>query len=433
MFKILQQSKAVTFIYQTEEQTRCIKYENGSLVSIVSVHPDSSSFQDYVVSKDNYYVLDGVCPNLVGVNCKVIEVTSPKRERWHTFSKHPITTMYVMKGWEFSELDHARELLKLEMTKIQLKSRYAILGGTFRWVLTGVSVLPNPQTLVDRSLEALDLEKCVDSNGELGTPSKMSNILVHLLPPESRTYSDTTYDFASNYVRNLVVEKLKKSHLNFFNDIINFSQSNVYFSSLKGRIFEDYAHSVLVKGGDFYARLLPMNERKTKPIKSPSKVHFDASDLTDIDQLDDIKTAVALPLHNYLKPISRNFPSIDSLLPPNHLFQMVTGLGQHGFKVQGLVNVIKCLNKKDIAKEIIIYLVLPEAMLNSYKVQSYEKVDELSILDKAFWNSVVSRIKQYALGIPPFIQKKIESESESKSKSESEEPPPKKIKLTKKK
>lgn len=127
-------------------------------------------------------------------------------------------------------------------------------------------------------------------------------------------YDTYVCEFGSEYIRQKVIEGLGTQLENYFHSLVEHSEGNIYFGQLRGRLFEDLAHKKILTGGQFTIRNLDDFQDGT--------LLLEESNLKEIKTVDDIGKAQE---GHYLKPIASNFPSIDSLIYPNMLFQMMTG------------------------------------------------------------------------------------------------------------
>jgi hypothetical protein len=371
-------TKSATFILEGEENLRPwrkkLVYKNGVLVT--ALEGDGSSFKNEITQPDVFYFLDGISPAKPPVTKRpcTLEVTSPKQDRWHAFSKqsdqHEDIITRCMEGWSLAELRAARDALGNTMTDEELEARHAVLGGTFRFVLTDPRVKPLDK--VESTLVKTELKKMVDSNGAIGCEQGVSNVLVHLYPDltdAERMHDNVKYEFASKTVAQLVRERTKLQHKDFFKTIVNFSGENIYFSGLKGRLFEDEAHERLMQGGTFEVQQLQPPKGKGKKRPKPGdveklKIPPFKQPPQSLQSAQDIKNASSTV---YFKPSSPHFASVDAVAQPSLMFQMLTGL-RHPLGIAKLQQLLLHLKHSDKAR---LYLVGPRAMLGSVYFQPY--------------------------------------------------------------
>lgn len=182
------------------------------------------SFADEVADNKTYYLVDGV-PFAKVCSKRTLQVSSPHKQRWHESSKDTRAVVRVMPGWSFQELSNAAEALQSPLAA-ELEKRYAVLGGTFRYVLT------HPETdhklAVQRTMRDVDLEKVVQSDGGLGCDTGVSNLLVHLYPDEDDPeflHKRVFTDFASPFVARQVRRALERKLQDKFHTLVQFSGS----------------------------------------------------------------------------------------------------------------------------------------------------------------------------------------------------------------
>lgn len=437
MYHLIHKHSTCCFVYQTEDSILCIKYVQKQLTMIYTT-PDNQSIVNHSVYEElldprTYYMLDGLCPKRVDIKARIILVSSPKAQRWRQFSKHEKVRTTVMKPWEYDELVDARNILGIDIELAVLEERFRILGRTFRNVLTNYSnddEDTDPIKVVDTAIKQCDVQQTINSNGEqVGSHEQASSILIHLIPHESRNYHDTMYTFATHYVGTHVLKKLQQQYAEHYKSMLRHAGSNLMFSTMTGRIFEEVAHGILAAGGIFQIRLLtnkkrgrPSNQVNQQQVKRSlgnqsqtaagdpeefsvnshtttlrSTLTLDCSGITEINNIDQVGQYVNGNTSKYMLPVSKSFESIDSMVFPNQLFQMTVN-ESHGINVSGLLKVIRGLDQ-DI-QHYNIYMVVPEYKFENYPAQSYD-LKNLTSNDKEYWNKfILPKVKQYGLSIP---------------------------------
>ena len=185
--------------------------------------------------------------------------------------------------------------------------------------------------------------------------------------------------FGSPFIAERVAKELANQRAS---DLINFlkdSSKHPRLAALSGHLFEAVAHHFLKKSMKFLVkRLGDESQPHDVPFERVDEQLFD-----DISQID--------PQRNiYARPIQKNYPSIDSLRTPNHLFS-ITVADIHDFKAVGIQNIHPHLNQRFY----ILYVVVPDHLFTQWGQKANSIMIILSCLDimilrsksSGFWNS----------------------------------------------
>ncbi|TMW57980.1 hypothetical protein Poli38472_013454 [Pythium oligandrum] len=95
----------------------------------------------------------------------------------------------------------------------------------------------------------------------------------------------------------------------------------------------------------------------------------------------------------YLRPVSKNFQSVDSIIKPAALFQ-VTGAHKHPCKQKGLHDVLSELGNPTHPR---LYFVVPPDRFTSFRYQPYLNAKGKAMREPTYVN--VRRIQQFALQV----------------------------------
>lgn len=386
-----------TVILQRRNES-CLLFKKSGKVEEGTI----SDFADYYDRKSVYLLADGCIPP--ECNCKILEVSSPKKEYWLTFHKRSNVTTRYMPIWTLDELSQCQQHCFAHVSNDKLLELYKIFGGSARYVLAKAE--RDNMIHLEDALKRTDLAKAVQFDGQDGsTDQDISGLVFHWAVANVKKGGLVQYDsyhceFASSYVRQRVSIMLREKMQDEYEHFINYSQSSVYYGQLRGRLFEDFAHEKLVRGGKFAIKNL-----KTK---------VDATITLPPLQLKDIKKAEEIGLvtsdAEYLKPIASNFGAVDAVSPPECLFQMTVGQ-HHGINLDKLKTVVDQM-KGNKDSEIDFYFVVPQAAAQLAKLQSYTQQGKV-IKDEAL-PSWTKRIVQYQL-IIEFSKKRRREKSDSSS------------------
>ncbi|OQS01813.1 hypothetical protein THRCLA_21603 [Thraustotheca clavata] len=96
--------------------------------------------------------------------------------------------------------------------------------------------------------------------------------------------------------------------------------------------------------------------------------------------------------NDYLKPIEKNFESVDAIVKPNLLFQMTCSQA-HPCKQNGLHNVLNLLNNPE---DPCLYFVVPLDRFDNFRYQNYTTAKDQ---DSKIIFQNVKKIKQFVLEI----------------------------------
>jgi hypothetical protein len=218
----------------------------------------------------------------------------------------------------------------------------------------------------------------------------VSHRLFHAVS-SSPTYQLEGYEVASDYINEELMNYWADVNERKLKEFATFSGGNPILGALRGRAFEYLAHKQLQAGGTF-------------DIKQLGTVSTVISDLvlpkSTLIKLDRSPTASdANGSDRYLKPTSRNFAAVDSILctsaaggaPRAFLFQMHSGEAAHPVKRKPLSDLMSSLRGVEVVG---LVFVVPKDRFASYVRQNY--VDEHKHVVKKLSGAVKS-LKQYAL------------------------------------
>ncbi|PKC69765.1 hypothetical protein RhiirA1_503530, partial [Rhizophagus irregularis] len=372
--------KDVTIVYDNHHETKPIIFEgNNAYVS------NSDGIDVYLRKPAVWYIVDGKEPK--DVKAKTILICSPKKNHYKNFDKYEgVVTIRYMPTWKWEEIARCRkELYEKKVSNKKARDCFRKWGGIPRFVLERA----NYKTHQDKLNSAIKRSKMdiFDYIGESIGDDNVSHMLVHIhvnLPAED----DTVLKFASNKVMKLVTQKLESRIRQRLLEKTKADTGN----TLLGTSFEYLAHRILRNGGKFDIR--PLDKYSGEVSSDPDAV----VDLhTQDEQLYFSKNNIdVIENKMYYQPTEKNFPSIDSIIAPNKVFQM-TLAENHPIKTSGL----KLLYKKfggDSAQHLVyFYFVVPEHLYEVYKLQKFVNSDDDDAQRIPKW--IDKRIFQYVLKI----------------------------------
>ncbi|RGB27176.1 hypothetical protein C1646_769459 [Rhizophagus diaphanus] len=346
----------VTVVYDNHKESNPIVFESGKNAFI----SNSEMIKLYLQKSKVWYIVDGKEPK--SVDAKTILICSPKRDYYKKFDNYEgVVTARFMPIWSWEEIKKCRKgLYNDEVEKKLAKDLFLKWGGIPRYVLEKAKDITSQQKLDDAILDCdMDIFKYIgESSVERTTTSHMivhnyvnlpvsdddelnEDELNQCTPDQLKLdrygdppYTKTILRFASNYVRKRVTEQLEEN--------------------IRARLRK------------FDVR--PLDE-------------YDDGDANDADAKVDLE---------------KNFPSLDSVIAPNRVFQMTVSK-VHPIKMNGLKLLYDKFGGNSADHLIYYYFVVPERIYDKYEVQKFvnSKDDPAQIIPA--W--IKERIFQYVLKI----------------------------------
>ncbi|PKK64378.1 hypothetical protein RhiirC2_869335 [Rhizophagus irregularis] len=366
--------KDVTIVYDNHHETKPIIFEgNNAYVS------NSDGIDVYLRKLAVWYIVDGKEPK--DVKAKTILICSPKKNHYKNFDKYEgVVTIRYMPTWKWEEIARCRkELYEKKVSNKKARDCFRKWGGIPRFVLERA----NYKTHQDKLNSAIKRSK-MDIFDYIGESIGDDNLDKY----GEIAYTETVLKFASNKVMKLVTLKLESRIRQRLLEKTKADTGN----TLLGTSFEYLAHRILRNGGKFDIR--PLDKYSGEVSSDPDAV----VDLhTQDEQLYFSKNNIdVIENKMYYQPTEKNFPSIDSIIAPNKVFQM-TLAENHPIKTSGL----KLLYKKfggDSAQHLVyFYFVVPEHLYEVYKLQKFVNSDDDDAQRIPKW--IDKRIFQYVLKI----------------------------------
>ncbi|PKK58121.1 hypothetical protein RhiirC2_796830, partial [Rhizophagus irregularis] len=374
--------KDATVVYDNFNEIDPIVFEGGK----GAFTSDSVSIKSILKNKAVWYIVDG--KEAKDVNAKTILICSPKRKHYKRFDKYHngVVTIRYMPIWNWKEIKNCRKMLYDDKVTLELaKDLFSKWGGIPRYVLERANDETHQSKLIDAikgcKVKIFDDigEKCIER-------SETSHMIAHI--DVNPSYKEVILRFASNYVRERVTDKLETSIRARLLEKTKAGTGN----SLLGSVFEYIAHRTLWNGGKFDVRPLDKYEDNNN-YDSDAIVNLPKQDLplyfhkTRIDVIED---------GVYYQPQESNFPSVDSIIAPNKVFQM-TIAKRHSIKMNGLKILYDKFGGESADHLIYYYFVVPEHIYDDYKTQNIANSDGVDAQIIPGW--IDDRIFQYVLKI----------------------------------
>ena len=340
---------------------------------------NSHDVDNYLKDPETFYIVDGQRPDYV--NAKTILLSSFRKEIWYKFSNEGADIRH-MPVWSRKEILNCRSLLYPELSEDLVKDLYSRWGGIARYVLK-LATNTEKQEDLTKAIGESNIYSILQSIGGSGKKAEASSRLIHSLVTED--FHSGPYVFASEYVATKIYEHAYKNAREKLIRFISASDRMDPYGQLRGTMFENFAHTVLARGGSFKVRDLQTNEESTLELPGDLKFFKYSSN-------DDIQAA----RNHYFIPASKTFKSVDSFIKPNLLFQM-TCAENHPCKQAGLRDVLN--NILDHPSEPKLYFVVPPDRFATFTYQSYHGTNGQVLSEPGIFRCV-RELSQFVLELP---------------------------------
>jgi hypothetical protein len=363
-----------------------------------------------LVNPNIIYLVDSIRPNIG--NVKTILFTSPDKSIYKYFKKENGLLLY-MPIWTWDEIFYTHSNIS-RYNEIPIQKIFDLFlkcGGVPRSLFIEIEgAIKN----LDDAIRSSDIKSMIYSVGTSQQSKDTSNLVVHhtvventtrkieydkytgktdLKPAIAEKYINPILRFASDYVAEEILTNIKimaNDDAKYFL-IASIGSDKGMLGSIRGHMFEAFAHRQLSRGGDFKIKSLidENNFIQTEsifPIKRKNaKIFYNTSQI------------ISLGPDDYGLPITKNYQSIDSLIIDNnlYLFQMTVS-NSHPVQQQQLLNIINYFpgNNKDIY---LIFVVPDDIKCNWKYKQSY--LTEHQVVSQRVPKEIQDRVKQYVIGL----------------------------------
>jgi DNA polymerase III delta prime subunit len=270
---------------------------------------DKNDIMKYTSRNDITFLMDS--RNFQSTRSTIIICSSPRADIAHQYRK-TAKTLY-MPVWEWDEIQDLYWDIYSDILEInRLAVRFLLLGGIPRYLFDNLNLLAveilrdaiaktgneNLQRLAEYTAEGTTKIKTGNDLGEI------SHRLLHLdgSQSDSPPFGKGREKYASSYVVTMIIERYKNDRRKSIVQWIEETSTIGITGGLRGNLFEEIAHPILMKGGNFHCRLLiDQGVNKIKEIPS-----------TKLNCVKDLSSSDLEKEGIYYKPISKNFECIDS-------------------------------------------------------------------------------------------------------------------------
>jgi hypothetical protein len=284
-----------------------------------------------------------------------IVAASPDPALYHQFNKRIGNKKYYMPCWSrdeiFSIIDYFPDIDKNTVEKLFEK-----YGGIPRFVLSKSDDWNAELQLAIKSANIDELQKSI------GGPELLSDTSHKVLQyGVDSNYRESTVKFASQYIADKVSEKLLEDQISKTSASIQLMARYPEIASLRGSIFENYAHKVLGGNGKWTVKALAENKTEELELKNKKTGFFDS--LEDLDISEEI----------YYRPNNKNFGALDSFIRKGNViyfFQMTVSTN-HPVSNAAIENAIKKIDSKTGRMNYKLIFITPPDVFSNFRHQHY--------------------------------------------------------------
>jgi hypothetical protein len=229
--------------------------------------------------------------------------------------------------------------------------------------------------------------------------------LLHKMPESERSYEDGRHRvWASAYVIDRFVNKMNAHSANSMNREVMEGLARNERDGTLGKVFECYVRHLFFTGGGVGLRKRRLYKGKKPGPEQPFTMsneleHKPFSGMVDFSIPEEDTGTIWTP--------GPNFPSVDMILTPNSLFQIIIS-SDHPVKQEPLRKILEKLPAKE---NISLYFVVPERHFESFTFQNYR--NEQGKVSRRVPKSI-KMLEQWVLGVPleGFLSKENAEQSE---------------------
>lgn len=295
---------------------------------------------------------------------KAIVSSSPDREKYNDFLNEDNGGLQLyMSVWndeelEMKRLQHATNS-NCKLTAEQVRTLVDIAGRVPRYIFRDKpfqEVLDwNKEEIVD-AVQMKPVEKMLEAVGHLTAADKNTSHRILAIEVDRKKFSRTGLAFHSRYTKKVALDQLTNiSHFKLFN------YYRATQGSLKGNIFEWYAHRKLAAGARVLERFLDGGSRDERELDIPAANHsIPTFERAMIDLL-------RAGENDYLVPADETFESVDAVCLPR--FYQMTVRRTHPIKLNNFANFLINLSARSpdpIEGEIPFVLIVPREQLGNF-------------------------------------------------------------------
>jgi hypothetical protein len=306
-------------------------------------------------------------------NARVLAASSPNKEQYKHYTKTFCKT-FCMPLWNLDELElcrqncfqsqsneplapgNADDILYCVSTE-QLEQRFNLWGGVIRWTIGSQS--RESESEFEKALTGMDLKAAKIAVGSFNQLNFKSSELTHcLIHADTQDMETFQCKFCSQEACERTIQKLSMETEKHCIEFLVETRHQSIYASLRGQVFEAYAHRILEKQASIEVRFLDGDGNMTENIDLGSRNLLVFEDLKQVGE------------KVYGVPKIKNFAAVDSLAAPDLAFSMTVSLN-HPTVASGLQKILPVIERRKL-----LVFVVPKEIAATFKKQSYLQVDK---------------------------------------------------------
>lgn len=311
-------------------------------------------------------------PDTIGPTiCRAVTLTfsSPVRRNFNKFLNAPAATIRYMPIWSWDEIDECRRLLfgnDASRSAAKVQEAYTRWGGIPRHVLEKVGDTAWQKQLDNTISEAQNIEGLVKLNSADSAERAASHQLVHMIV--QAPYDDYAVILGSPYIINALLSRFVGKQRSSIESFLDATSEQSALASMRGQVFEAYAHRILAAGGDFKVRNLSDGLE--------SVLHLEKSTVQYFWGMDDLPATLDKFQAEYLIPRQGTFPAVDALSQQPLMLLQMTVSPSHDVSINGLDKLVSCLDARMAAvPRVNVYdlvFVVPAELYDGFSLQEFK-------------------------------------------------------------
>lgn len=362
--------------YQRENPTHTIVAaawnKSNQLIRCVKIDPTGLSTQCAGVPKEaDIYLYDGPPPMKQPGTAKMVAFTCPNDTWFSQILRDRGHRRIFMPVWTFPELQLANIELDLGIADEELRSRFALFGGSVRYCLCTDSEylqLGHEQLMagINNVTSLQDVENCF-SGAARDLTLTTHRIMHYVLNNETIVTAELMP--ASVEVSIRLKDKIASRLDDDRRKLMMWLDGSHKASTFGGWLFENFVHEIFAKGGTFSKRSANTANTSMLTIPGTAGVYRRFKEPKTLDQI--LKEI-------YMVPEAPNLPSIDSYIIIGnflYLFQ-ITRNEHHPVGAEGIVSLLEKIGMLEAVKNgsfmAQLVFVVPASKAASYPAQNVE-------------------------------------------------------------
>eukprot|EP01137_Pigoraptor_chileana_P024202 Opistho-2@91748 len=322
---------------------------------------------DLLYNPSTIYLCDGLTRSPLGIHYAFTVAAFSPSNLFKDFMKADDRIRVYMPTWTLPELEMCRlTCYGQSVTKDRLESLYNQFGGVVRYTLgKAVLFLESELTAAFKDIiTKVNFQSVLTMVGSIESWDNPDIVhrAVHLVV-QNDNFTEVIARFASQAIVDSVMDK--GNHEQMFRSI-DFVRNNTdpLLAGLRGQVFETLVHRYFRR-----CQTLQLDCRPLVPgLAAQSKIDFIAVGSEVLTVPRDLEQFVD---GTYAVSKSRTFPSIDSALLPDTLFQVTVSSthGIHGATLQKLVTALSARSRS--LTKVRLFFVVPSDVFPTFRAQAY--------------------------------------------------------------